>query len=326
MTTTDRFRADLDALAAPGARLGIALSGGPDSLALLLLAAAARPGAVEAATVDHALRTDSRAEAEAAAAICARLGIPHVILTIDWPERPITALQERARGERYRLLAGWAEERGLDAILTGHHADDQAETLLMRLNRGAGVRGLGGMRPTSPIPQVRHPRERGDPPVLLRPLLGWRRAELERICADANLTPNTDPSNADDRFERVRIRKALSDAGWIDSSALATSAAHLASADQALDWATDREWRGAVSEENGRITYMPSDAPAEIVRRLVARAITALTREGSAEPLRARELDPLLAMLRSGGQATLRGVLCSGGPQWRFSPAPERRH
>ena len=326
MTTTDRFRADLDALAAPGARLGIALSGGPDSLALLLLAAAARPGAVEAATVDHALRTDSRAEAEAAAAICARLGIPHVILTIDWPERPITALQERARGERYRLLAGWAEERGLDAILTGHHADDQAETLLMRLNRGAGVRGLGGMRPTSPIPQVRHPRERGDPPVLLRPILGWRRAELERICADANLTPNTDPSNADDRFERVRIRKALSDAGWIDSSALATSAAHLASADQALDWATDRECRGAVSEENGRITYMPSDAPAEIVRRLVARAITALTREGSAEPLRARELDPLLAMLRSGGQATLRGVLCSGGPQWRFSPAPERRH
>ena len=98
MTTTDRFRADLDALAAPGARLGIALSGGPDSLALLLLAAAARPGAVEAATVDHALRTDSRAEAEAAAAICARLGVPHVILTIDWPERP----NHRSPGTRPR--------------------------------------------------------------------------------------------------------------------------------------------------------------------------------------------------------------------------------
>ena len=248
MTTTDRFRADLDALAPPGARLGIALSGGPDSLALLLLAAAARPAQGRSRNRRSRPPHRSRAEAGVAAAICARLGIPHVILTIDWPERPITALQERARGERYRLLAGWAEERELHAILTGHHADDQAETLLMRLNRGAGVRGLGGMRPKSSIPQVRHPRERGDPPVLLRPLLGWRRAELERICADANLTPNTDPSNADDRFERVRIRKALSDAGWIDSSALATSAAHLASADQALDWATDREWRGAVAK------------------------------------------------------------------------------
>ena len=150
MTTTDRFRADLDALAAPGARLGIALSGGPDSLALLLLAAAARPGAVEAATVDHALRTDSRAEAEAAAAICARLGIPHVILTIDWPERPITAFQERARGERYRLLAGWAEERGLDATLTGHHADDQAETLLMaHAAPASAVSGACGPSPPS---------------------------------------------------------------------------------------------------------------------------------------------------------------------------------
>jgi len=195
----------------------------------------------------------------------------------------------------------------------------------MRLNRGAGVRGLGGMRPTSPIPQVRHPRERGDPPILLRPLLGWRRAELERICADAGLAAATDPSNADDRFERVRVRKALSDADWLEPSALAASATHLASADEALDWATDREWRGAVREENGRITYTPSNAPPEIVRRLVARAITALAAEGAAEPLRARELDPLLATLRSGAQATLRGVLCSGGSQWRFSPAPQRR-
>ena len=321
----DRFRADLDTLAPPDARLGIALSGGPDSLALLLLAAAARPGMVEAATVDHALREGSRAEAEAAATICAHLGVPHAILTVEWDEKPATAIQERARSERYRLLAAWAMERGLEAILTGHHADDQAETLLMRLNRGAGVRGLGGMRPTSPIPQVRHPRERGDPPILLRPLLGWRRAELERICADANLTPIADPSNADDRFERVRIRKALSDAGWIDSSALATSAAHLASADEALDWAVDQEWRRSISEADGGLAYTPSGAPEEILRRLVARAIAALAHEGAAEPLRARELHPLIATLMAGGHATLRGVRCGGGAQWRFSKAPQRR-
>ena len=320
----DRFSADLDTLAPPDARLGIALSGGPDSLALLLLAAAARPGMVEAATVDHALREGSHAEAETAAAICAQLGVPHAVLTVDWDEKPATAIQERARAERYRLLSAWANERGLDAILTGQHADDQAETLLMRLNRGAGVRGLAGMRASSSVPSPRHSREGGNP-ALLRPLLTWRRSDLERICAEANLTPITDPSNADDRFERVRVRKALSDADWLEPSALAASAAHLASADEALDWATGREWRGAVSEENGRVTYTPSDAPPEIVRRLVARAIATLASEGSAEPLRARELDPLLATLRSGGQATLRGVICSGGPQWCFSPAPERR-
>jgi len=325
VTPIDRFRTDLDALAPPGARLGIALSGGPDSLALLILAAAARPGMVEAATIDHSFREESRVEAETAAAICAQLGVPHTILTINWPDKPTTAIQERARAERYRLLAGWAKERGLDAILTGHHADDQAETLLMRLNRGAGVRGLAGMRGISQIPNTRHPRERGDPPVLLRPLLGWRRSELVRVCEQAGLEPITDPSNADDCYERVRVRKALSDADWLDPAAIAASAAHLASADEALDCATDREWRGAVSEEDGRITYTPTNAPPEIVRRLVARAITALATEGSAEPLRARELDSLLATLRSGAQATLRGVLCSGGSQWRFSPAPQRR-
>src|SRR3954452_12256106 len=136
----DRFRGDLDALIAPGERLGVAVSGGPDSLALLLLAAAARPGAIEAATVDHALRPESRGEAEMVAQICGRLGVPHAILTVEWAEPPASAILERARAARYQLLAVWANERKLGAVVTGHHADDQAETLLMRLNRGAGVR------------------------------------------------------------------------------------------------------------------------------------------------------------------------------------------
>ncbi len=146
MTTTDRFRADLDALAAPGARLGIALSGGPDSLALLLLAAAARPGQSKPQpSITRSAPTAApkpRPPPRSAPGSAFRMSFSPP----SGPTRPITAIQERARAERYRLLAGWAEERGLDAILTGHHADDQAETLLMRLNRGAGVRGLGGMR------------------------------------------------------------------------------------------------------------------------------------------------------------------------------------
>ncbi len=100
----DRFRRDLDALIEPGEIIGLAVSGGPDSLALLLLAAEARPLLVEAATVDHGLRSDSRAEAEMVARVCERLGVPHRILTATWDKKPATAIQERARMMRYRLL------------------------------------------------------------------------------------------------------------------------------------------------------------------------------------------------------------------------------
>src|SRR5438270_2679511 len=185
----ERFSADLDALAAPNGRIGVAVSGGPDSLALLLLAAAARPGQVEAATIDHGFRAEAPDEAAFVAAVCDRLGVRHATLTARWSEIPETAIQERARNKRYRLLGYWAEERGLDAIATAHHAEDQAETLLMRLARGSGVRGLAGMRPRSVSPGA-HVR-------LVRPLLGWRRSELEQVCSAAGLTPVADPSNLD---------------------------------------------------------------------------------------------------------------------------------
>jgi len=312
----ERFRSDFDVLIGSGARVGIAVSGGPDSMALLLLAAAARPGAIEAATVDHALREGSRAEAEMVARTCAALGVPHAILTAGWKEKPATAIQERARGERYRLLGFWAEERALDALATAHHADDQAETLLMRLGRGAGVRGLAGMRRRSVAPGTDVP--------LLRPLLGWRRAELEEICSNSNIAPALDPSNQDDRFERVRVRRALGERDWLDPAALARSAAHLSDAQTALEWAARQEWKRNARERTGAIHYRPDGAPHEILRRIASRAVRKLASEGDPE-LRGRELDQLLSALSSGGQVTIRGVLCSGGPDWRFTQAPPRR-
>ena len=314
----ERFRRDLDALAVPDHRLGIALSGGPDSVALLLLAAAARPGLIEAATVDHALRDESKSEAEIAGGLCRELGVPHTILTAAWTDKPTTAIQERARAERYRLLSAWAEECGIQAIVTGHHADDQAETLLMRLNRGSGVRGLAAMRPIATLP--------GSDLPLLRPLLTWRRTELEQVCASSGVEPAADPSNGDERYERVRIRKALSEAPWLDPGALAASAGHLASADDAIEWAVDREWHAAVTHAAGKITYAPAGSPPEILRRIVVRAIASLANKGPDDAFRAREVDLLLAALANGKQATLRGVLCAGGPTWLFSQAPERRH
>ncbi len=313
----DRFQTDLDALAKPGIRLGIAVSGGPDSLALLLLAAAARPGQVEAATVDHGFRAEAREEAAVVADFCERLGVPHSTLTIEWDLPPATAIQEQARNVRYGALTAWARDRGLAALVTAHHLDDQAETLVMRLNRGAGVRGLAGMRVLAVVP--------GAPGLaLLRPLLGWRRSELETVASAAGITPIHDPSNDDARHERVRIRQALAAADWLNAEGLSRSAANLAAADEAIGWATDREWAKNVDASGETIRYRISDVPAEIIRRIVMRAIAELCTEGNSDDLRGRELDRLIADLHAAGTSTLRGVRCSGGPEWRFSPANPR--
>lgn len=315
-TTVERFWREIDMLVEPSEPVGIAVSGGPDSMALLILGAEARPNLVEAATVDHRLRDESRQEAEQVAALCERLGVPHAILTAEWEETPATAIQERARTARYRLLADWARERKLAALLTAHHLDDQAETFFMRLARGAGVRGLGGMRRVMNVP--------GGTLPLVRPLLGWRRSELEQICADASVTPAADRSNQDERFERVRVRRALSQSGWLNPEAVAQSVNNLAQADAALRWATTQEWNRAVTNGGGGIVYRPADAPREIRRRIVRRAVLRLASEGKGD-LRGGELDRLLAALANGRKATLRGVLCSGGREWHFTKAPARK-
>jgi tRNA(Ile)-lysidine synthase len=315
--TLDRFRSDLDALVPPGTRVGVAVSGGPDSLALLLLAAQARLGEVEAATVDHGFRPESRAEAQTVANICAELDIPHVTLTIDWETPPTTAIQERARTARYDALAAWMRERNLSMLVTGHHLDDQAETLVMRLNRGSGVIGLAGMRPIAVVPGNADLR-------LARPLLDWRRSELERLCEQVGEVPASDPSNADLRHERVRVRQWLVSSDLLDTGALARSASNLALADEALSWATDREWAEAVEQDGVGVIYFPVDAPLEIRRRIAARAIAQLANEGDRQ-LKGRELDRVLASLTTGGTATLRGVRCEGGSTWRFTAANPRK-
>ena len=313
LALVDRFRADLDALSAPSERIGIAVSGGPDSLALLLLAAAARPGLVEAATVDHGLRAESRAEAEMVAGICSELGVPHAILVAEWAETPSSAIQERAREARYRLLAAWLVERKLKALATAHHADDQAETILMRLNRGSGLRGLAGMRPKSVVPGSRIP--------LLRPLLGWQRVELEQLCAAAGFEPAVDPSNSDQQFERVRVRKALAAAEWLSPEALARSAAHLASADDALGWVSEGLALARVTDDAEGLQVDAVGLPAELQRRLL---LIAFARFHAAEP-RGADLMRAIEALSRGNSATLSGLKLDGGQHWRITKAPSRR-
>lgn len=304
--TTARFRADLLALTGDAdARIGLAVSGGPDSLALLLLAHAAFPGQIAVATVDHGLRAEAASEARFVAAICAARGIPHTILTVN-----VTAtgdgLQAAARAARYAALEDWRIRDGCGFVATAHHADDQAETLLMRAIRGAGVGGLAGIR-----------AQNG---AIIRPLLGWRRAELVAIVAQAGITAIDDPSNRDFRYDRSRMRALLATVPELDVLGLATAAARLADAARALDWATDRLWAERVTITDGTIRLDPSGLPAEFLHRLVRRALAALDYQG-----RADRIAPLIARLGSGQSASIGAIIGRPGALWTFSLAPPRR-
>ncbi len=291
-------------------RLGVAVSGGPDSLALLLLAAVAMPGRIEAATVDHRLRAESAGEAADVAQLCARLGVPHRILEVDVAPGNI---QAEARAARYAALSGWIDERRLGALATAHHADDQAETLLLRLNRASGVAGLAGTRARGVVPQTKIP--------LLRPLLEWRRGELVEIVKQAGVRAAQDPSNLDDRFDRVRLRKALADADWIDIAAVAQSASHIADADAALDWAAQREWAECVRREPLGYVYRPR-APRAVALRVIARIVAEMEGEEPRGGAVARVLDALVSVQ----PASIGNLVARPEPGgWSFAAAPKRR-
>ncbi|MEW9854359.1 tRNA lysidine(34) synthetase TilS [Novosphingobium sp. M1R2S20] len=293
-----------------GLRLGLAVSGGPDSTALLLLAASTLRGRVEAATVDHGLRPESADEAMFVAQLCADLGVPHATLPV---QLEAGNLQDAARRARYAALADWAKLRNLDAIATGHHADDQAETLIMRLNRASGVAGLAGTRPRGNLPDSTLP--------LLRPLLGLRRNQLAEIVSQAEVVPVQDASNSDDRFDRARLRKVLAQADWLDVPAVAQSALHLADADAALTWSADLEYRARVKREPFGMIYRPY-APRAIALRVLARIIAELDGAEPRGSAVARLFDALVA-----GQPASIGALVvrpnAGG--WSFARAPARK-
>jgi tRNA(Ile)-lysidine synthase len=304
-----RFAAALRRLWPESGPIGLAVSGGPDSLALLLLAHAAIPGKFAVATVDHGLRAAAADECRAVARLCDERGLACEIFTV---ETGAGNLQNAARAARYAALARWAEGQGLGAVATAHHANDQAETLIMRLNRASGLSGLAGVRQRGVVP--------GSSLPLLRPLLDWRRAELAEIVSRAGLEPAADPSNLDERFDRVRVRAALAEADWLDPAALAQSAAHLAEADEALDWAVEREWAENVSTADGDVRYVPQ-APRAIVLRVVVRIIAGF----GGEP-RGGAVGELVDRLARGQTGNVAGVIAKAEQgAWVFRPEPPRR-
>nr|WP_286207764.1 tRNA lysidine(34) synthetase TilS [Hephaestia sp. MAHUQ-44] len=318
-----RFREDFAALGVSGRDpVLLAVSGGADSTALLLLAHAALGNRCHAATVDHGLRPEAAGEAAAVARLAAALGVAHATLTAPMPPRVnrTANVSARARALRYRLLEDHARAIGATRIATAHHADDQLETLIMRLNRGSGVAGLAGIRPVGGR--------------IIRPLLGWRRAELAALVAQCGITAIEDPSNVDDRFDRARLRKVLAEAGWLDAAQWGHSAAALGDAEIALDWATRRLAAQCCVFGDKRATLIIDDQPVELVRRLVLLCVTKVDSAADPRGGQVMRLVRAIAAARDGGagfRATLGSVLIesdddrAAGLRVDFSPAPPRR-
>jgi tRNA(Ile)-lysidine synthase len=276
--------------------LAVAVSGGADSVALVLLAdrwAGKRGGFVVALTVDHGLRSESSAEALAVGEFLAGRGIAHRVL--NWiGDKPRADVQAAARRARYRLLLDWCAANGVLHLLLGHHQDDQAETLLLRLGRGSGVDGLSAMAPVTARPQAR----------LLRPLLAFSRARLEATVTQAGEPWIDDPSNRSAVYRRSRLRRLMPDlaAEGLDAARLAATAGRLARARDALEGATAGLAVRAVQLHPGGFARldrtMLGTAPAEIALRLLARLCRTLS--GGAFPPRLERLEGLLGALVDG--------------------------
>ena len=317
----ERFRADLAALwpfvEDVSARLALAVSGGGDSLALLLLAHALLPGRIEAATVDHALRPESGSEAAMVARVCEGLGVPHAILRVEVAKGN---LQDRARAARYEALGNWCEERDLDGLATAHQLDDQAETFVMRLNRGSGVAGLAAIRELGMVPTARV--------RLVRPLLGWRRAELSDLVQSARLVPVRDPSNENPSFDRVRVRQALASADWLDPIGIARSAQLLAQADATIEWMVGREYIECVRA--GEVETIYSALRTGIGGTLIHTGVIQSIYRGFGLRIGRAEAAAMVYGLRQGQKTNVAGLQAAtrdvdGERVWVFTPEQPRR-
>jgi tRNA(Ile)-lysidine synthase len=246
----------------------IALSGGADSWALALMA---QEQGVDftALTVDHKLRADSTAEAQVVAAECARRGIKHHILT--WQHDGIeTRLQERARTARYALLFDWCRVNRVQTLLTGHHADDQAETILMRFAHASDVAGLAGLRPVTARDGI----------TIMRPLLDHTKQQLIDYVVACGVPYVTDVSNANPHFARGRLRASYSAlaAEGLTTDTLLKLGRKMHAADEALDWATQQHVLQYVERPNIVVWRLPLAALAAVPLALRIRALQTVWR------------------------------------------------
>ena len=295
--------------------IALAVSGGPDSTALMLLAARWRDSLktkpkLIAVTVDHGLRKESKGEAAAVARLARELNVAH--RTVRWNGRkPATGVQEKARAARYRLLGEAAQKAGAAHILTAHTLDDQAETVLIRMSRGSGLTGLGAMTRTAPLPPDGESKI-----VLVRPLLEIAKSRLIATLDVAKIPYADDPSNRNPRFARPRLRNlmgALAEEG-LDAKRLAQLAHRLKRAELAIEAAVDHAMReltvelsplGSLCIEARRF----ADLPGEIALRLLGRAVAGAGDEGPVELGKLEALKCAVDRAQTAGEQRFRRTL-----------------
>ena len=315
--------------------LVLAVSGGPDSTALMLLMArwrAARKMGPKliAVTIDHGLRDESKREAADVARLARKLGIAYRIMR--WSGRkPRTGVQEAARDARYRLLARAARTAGASHILTAHTRDDQAETVLIRMSRGSGLSGLAAMQRVAPLIV-------GDTGLLLiRPLLAIPKMRLIATLKGAKISFAEDPSNTDPRFTRARLRGMMQQLAreGLDASRLALLARRLKRADRAIEATVDRA-EAELSLHGLAPGVIALDAegygrlPSEIALRLMGRAVGRTGDEGPVELAKLEALTEALADAQNAGSTRVRRTLAGAivtlaGARIVVERAPRRR-
>jgi tRNA(Ile)-lysidine synthase len=323
--------------------LVLAVSGGPDSIALMWLVARwrkalARGPRVLAVTIDHGLRREAAREARDVKRLARMLGVAH--RTMRWTgAKPKSGVPAAARAARYRLLASAARGSGASHVLTAHTRDDQAETLLMRLLRGSGIGGLAAMA-----------RESGREGVFIaRPFLNISKSQLIATLETAGISYADDPTNRDISFTRPRIRKVIEglavEGG--DARNLARLASRLARANAAIEVLVDGAARylafkdpeaaSSQARRRSQSQHASFDAaafaalPEEIRLRLLLRAIERFGHEGPAE---LGKVETLLAAfdqtLRTAGKGRLKqtlagAVISLAKGRIIIEPAPQRR-
>jgi tRNA(Ile)-lysidine synthase len=267
----------------PAPRIAAGVSGGPDSMTLALLLeawAAARGGSAVALIVDHGLRAGSAAEARQVATWLAALGFEHHLLAWRGP-KPRSNQQAAARAARYALLSGWCRRHGVLHLATGHHRDDQAETLLLRLGRGSGLDGLAGMPAARELAALR----------LLRPLLSVPKARLEATLRKRGHPWIEDPGNRNPAYARTRLRRLQPelDARGLTAPRLAAAAGHLGRARAALERAVASLLAGAVTIDPAGYAWLEPEplvsAGPETGQRALARVLMAVGGGGYAPRL-----------------------------------------
>ena len=290
--------------------VAVAVSGGPDSMALCALLkgwAEHQNIAVHALSIDHGLRPESMDEARQVGRWLERWpGIQHHILKWEAPAQ--SAIQEEARKARYAMMAQYCREKGIAQLCLGHHRDDQAETVLFRLSKGSGLDGLSGMRAVQLY---------DDHLALLRPFLDMPKAALIETCRAHDLEYLEDPANQNGDFARVRLRsaRAILEEEGLTSKRLAVTAKRLGRARRALDELAEKIVKDAVLEKNTkRIVLKYKDLasqPEEIMLRCVLKVVEDLRPESDYAP-RMEKAEALLDDLRSSDsfrKRTLGGVI-----------------